>query len=131
MKLWNKVREIYYELFGYPGEMVDLVAASSILKLVAMGISNEEISKTLDMRMDSVESEIIRWFNSEIFPDFSGWNYTLKVNPLAVVQKVGNFSDYSKLVYPSKIPSEDITKLSYEVAFQFMKKRKEIEVKWL
>ena len=78
MKLWDKVKRLYFEKFGYTDTLVEMVASSLILKLCASGTSNKQIADALELDIEVVVEEIEKWLY------FSGWEEQLACDPLVL-----------------------------------------------
>ena len=85
-ELWKEIKEFYLNTFGNSDCLVELMASDNILLLCASGASNDEISRTLDVDVDAVESTIIDYFGDDI--TFSGWSDSLTINPFSMYQVI-------------------------------------------
>jgi len=130
MSVWNKIKLLYFDLFGYPGDMVELVAASPILKLVAMGVDNNKIMSELDVSISDIAEEIKTWMDEPVMDNFVGWDHKLTFNPVVVYRVSKNKSEYIMKLDDNSDSMFD-KDISWHVAKLYYKHKQTLEERWL
>jgi len=121
MKLWDKIKRLYFEKFGYTDTLVEMVASSQILKLCASGASNRQIADVLDIDIEVVIKEVRKWLY------FSGWEKELEYNPLAAFRRVKSSMSDSR----DTLILEWMARTECEVCERYLKIEEIIMKEWL
>lgn len=120
---WLKIKDILKGLLGVPEQVLDYVAVEEILKLCASGLSNETISRQLNMDEFYVEDVLDEFF------EFDGWEVDLDVNPWFIYKKdVRNQSAFEYRVNTLTDLMDDLKmKEAYHVCSMYQRIREEID----
>jgi hypothetical protein len=120
-KLWNIFTEYLNKEFDMNEYLAYKIASSDILKLSAMGYSNNRISYKLCIHSKDVESTLINLLH------FTGWERDLDFSPLAVFNRCLSFRDYEKEITMLSPVSRKIIVMSYNIVFQYIIIKKEVD----
>jgi len=120
--LWDRVKRLYFEKFGYTDTLVEMVASSQILKLCASGASNKQIADVLEIDIDVVVEELEKWLY------FSGWDEQLECNPLVVWRALDGKLVKGMAVHNFwfELPDE-----AHDIVLRYLKIEKIIMKEWL
>lgn len=121
-QLWKEVLDIYENSFGIPNRVVESLASYDILYLCCTGLSNETISTTLDIDINTVSEVLKEKLN------FIGWYKDLDISPLYVYNSVNGVKDLyiaSVMTVKGLIDKVFVSK-SYTICRKFERIEKEI-----
>jgi hypothetical protein len=107
-KNWRLIKSQYKRLFNIPTDIIDKVAVEEILRLSCSGLSNEDISSSLDYDTKYIEGTLLTYLR------FAGWSETLDINPLLLYNSNRVKKDFLNIV-------KDNGEIAWEICSRYTK----------
>lgn len=117
-QLWDYVVDMYKEKLNIPKDIVELLSVLDILQKCIEGLSNEIISRYLDLDLRFIKTTLEKYFS------FDGWSNSLDFSPIQVYNRVSNLEEF---IFEVEMIAALVLPLDVNLSYEVCKKYKELE----